>query len=241
MSKDNDFPRLLEKQDLTTSRLRIDLTAEQYKDHHPVPLSSETSSSSGTYFLSLFRVCETFSPREHIPLHISSYHPQGQRRNKSNDGEHGEGGGRRDEGSNVYKPRWEMGGREGERKRKKERVGCTKYQRTILQSKQDGGCHTAYPRLNATSYFESSSNASLSLPSPGVTPRSFSSKLERVPPDRMHRCHRYPPFFLASSPRPTREKQFRPANGGGWLPVCDHLASNFASERPVRLTRYCLI
>lgn len=63
--------------------------------------------------------------------------------------------------------RWE-GGREGERKRKKERVGCTKYQRTILQSKQDGGCHTAYPRLNATSYFESSSNASLSLPSPGV-------------------------------------------------------------------------
>lgn len=88
--------------------------------------------------------------------------------------------------------RWE-GGREGERKRKKERVGCTKYQRTILQSKQDGGCHTAYPRLNATSYFESSSNASLSLPSPGVTPRSFSSKLERVPPDRMHRCHRYPP------------------------------------------------
>lgn len=108
-----------------------------------------------------------------------------------------------------------MGGREGERKRKKERVGCTKYQRTILQSKQDGGCHTAYPRLNATSYFESSSNASLSLPSPGVTPRSFSSKLERVPPDRMHRCHRYPPFFLASSPRPTREKQFRPANGEG--------------------------
>lgn len=105
MSKDNDFPRLLEKQDLTTSRLRIDLAAEQYKDHHPVPLSSETSSSSGTYFLSLFRVCETFSPREHIPLHISSYHPQGQRRNKSNDGEHGEGEGRRDEGSNVYKPR----------------------------------------------------------------------------------------------------------------------------------------
>lgn len=50
MSKDNDFPRLLEKQDLTTSRLRIDLAAEQYKDHHLVPLSSETSSSSGTYF-----------------------------------------------------------------------------------------------------------------------------------------------------------------------------------------------
>lgn len=192
MSKDNDFPRLLEKQDLTTSRLRIDLTAEQYKDHHPVPLSSETSSSSGTYFLSLFRVCETFSPREHIPLHISSYHPQGQRRNKSNDGEHGEGG--RASRRRVERLQAALrDGREGGRKRKKERVGCTKYQRTILQSKQDGGCHTAYPRLNATSYFESSSNASLSLPSPGVTPRSFSSKLERVPPDRMHRCHRYPP------------------------------------------------
>lgn len=122
MSKDNDFPRLLEKQDLTTSRLRIDLTAEQYKDHHPVPLSSETSSSSGTYFLSLFRVCETFSPREHIPLHISSYHPQGQRRNKSNDGEHGEGG--RASRRRVERLQAALrDGREGGRKEEKEGEG----------------------------------------------------------------------------------------------------------------------
>lgn len=82
---------------------------------------------------------------------------------------------------------------------------------------------TAYPRLNATSYFESSSN-------PGVTPRSFSSKLQRAAPDRMHRCHR---SFSPCSSSPLlllleRGKQFRPAKG-------DHLASNFASERPAVL------
>lgn len=204
--------------------MRIDLATEQYKDQHPVPLSSETSSSSGTYFpLSLeylpsakrFHLVNTFLYIFHRIIRKASGEIKAMTRNVE------EGGGRRDEGSNVYNraERWE-GGRE----RRDEGEG-TKYQRTILQSKQDGGCHGL-----SSSECNKLFRVVVQRFPPGVTPRSFSSKLQRAAPDRMHRCHR---SFSPCSSSPLlllleRGKQFRPAKG-------DHLASNFASERPAVL------
>lgn len=113
---------------------------------------------------------------------------------------------------------------EGGRERRDEGEG-TKYQRTILQSKQDGGCHGL-----SSSECNKLFRVVVQRFPPGVTPRSFSSKLQRAAPDRMHRCHR---SFSPCSSSPLlllleRGKQFRPAKG-------DHLASNFASERPAVL------
>lgn len=115
----------------------------------------------------------------------------------------------------TFTSRAERGRRRGRR-----RGQGTKYQRTILQSKQDGGCcHGLSSRLNATSYFESSSNASLTLPP--VSPLAVSL------PTRPH-CSRQDAPDVIATPHPPplspsslpllatnrqREKQFRPAKG----------------------------
>lgn len=120
----------------------------------------------------------------------------------------------------TFTSRAERGRRRGRR-----RGQGTKYQRTILQSKQDGGCcHGLSSRLNATSYFESSSNASLTLPP--VSPLAVSL------PTRPH-CSRQdapdviatppPPFLLPrflSSPRTDREKSNSARQRATWRPSC---------------------
>lgn len=119
-------------------------------------------------------VCETFSPREHIPLHISSYHPQGQRRNKSNDEERG-GGGRASRRRVERLQAALRGGREEEKGGMKERVPNTS-EPFYKVNKMEAA--TAYPRLNATSYFESSSNASLLVSPLAVSLPSSSAPLQ---------------------------------------------------------------
>lgn len=88
---------------------------------------------------------------------------------------------------------------------------------------------TAYPRLNATSYFESSSNASLLVSPLAVSLPSSSALLQTGCTDVIApSLPALPRLFFFFFSTEERGKQFRPAKG-------DHLASNFASERPAVL------